>query len=187
MSPLLRRPLLAVASLVVVLAGGVASAANAAPDSAAYCGITWGSQAKAAGQAATAPFSTVRTGRHACFDRVVFEFDGSADGYGVEYVSAIRTDGEGRLLTVAGGAQLQVRLLATVFDDLGHLHYAGAVGAHVASVGGYSTLRDVVYAGCFEGQTTLGVGVRARLPFRVFTLAGPGSHSRIVLDIAHRW
>ena len=30
-------------------------------------------------------------------------------------------------------------------------------------------------AGSFEGQTTLGVGVRARLPFRVFTLAGPGS------------
>ena len=60
-------------------------------------------------------------------------------------------------------------------------------GDHVAAVGGYRTLRDVVYGGCFEGRTTFGVGVRARLPFRVFTLAGPGTRSRIVLDMAHRW
>ncbi len=32
-----------------------------------------------------------------------------------------------------------------------------------------------------------GVGVRARLPFRMFSLAGPGTGSRIVLDVAHRW
>ncbi|MCA1703043.1 MAG: hypothetical protein LC808_07125, partial [Actinobacteria bacterium] len=74
-----------------------------------------------------------------------------------------------------------------VFDQLGHLHYTRFVGDHVANVAGYSTLRDVVYAGCFEGRTSVGVGVRARLPFRVFMLAGPGSGGRIVLDIAHRW
>jgi hypothetical protein len=45
----------------------------------------------------------------------------------------------------------------------------------------------VVFGGSFEGQTLFGVGARARLPFRVFTLAGPGGHSRIVLDVAHRW
>jgi hypothetical protein len=45
----------------------------------------------------------------------------------------------------------------------------------------------VVYAGSFEGYTTLGVGTRARLPFRVFALAGPGGDTRIVVDVAHRW
>ena len=40
-------------------------------------------------------------------------------------------------------------------------------------------------AGSFEGQTTIGLGVRARLPFRVFVLAGPGSGSRLVVDVAH--
>ena len=30
-------------------------------------------------------------------------------------------------------------------------------------------------------------GVRARLPFRVFTLTGPDSGSRLVIDIAHTW
>jgi hypothetical protein len=55
------------------------------------------------------------------------------------------------------------------------------------NVTGYSTFRQVAWAGTFEGQTTVGLGVRARLPFRVFTLAGPGSGSRLVIDVAHRW
>ena len=57
----------------------------------------------------------------------------------------------------------------------------------MADVAGYRTLRDVVYGGTFEGYTTFGVGVRARLPFRVLTLAGPDGGSRIVIDVAHRW
>lgn len=95
----------------------------------------------------------------------------------VAYVPEVRTDGGGSRLTVAGGAVLRVQLKANVFDQLGHLHYDRRVGAHVADVRGYQTLRDVVYGGCFEGRTTFGVGVRARLPFRVFTLAGPGSRT----------
>jgi len=169
--------------LIAVGVGSIGTASAAAP----YCGITWGSLAKAGGTSSTAALGNVRTGRHECFDRVVFDFDGSANGYHVEYVPELRTDGEGRRLTVAGGAILRVTLKANVFDQLGHLHYARADGDHVANVGGYQTLRDVVYAGCFEGETTFGVGVRARLPFRVMSLAGPGSNSRIVLDVAHRW
>ena len=52
---------------------------------------------------------------------------------------------------------------------------------------GRYTLRQVALAGSFEGQTTFGVGVRARLPYRVFLLDGPGNGSRLVLDVAHRW
>ena len=57
-------------------------------------------------------------------------------------------------------------------------------------MGGYDTLRSVVYGGSFEGTTVFGVGVRARLPFRVFTLPGiPGSANgtRVVIDVAHLW
>jgi hypothetical protein len=32
-----------------------------------------------------------------------------------------------------------------------------------------------------------GLGVRARLPFRAFVLAGPADGSRLVVDVAHRW
>jgi hypothetical protein len=33
----------------------------------------------------------------------------------------------------------------------------------------------------------VGLGVRARLPFRVFKLDGPGEGSRLVIDVAHQW
>jgi hypothetical protein len=45
----------------------------------------------------------------------------------------------------------------------------------------------VAWAGSFEGYTRIGLGVRGRLPFRVFTLDGPGAGSRIVIDVAHFW
>jgi len=180
----LRRAIVLLAAAMVALATLVFTASPA--DAGPYCGITWGSQTKAAGEHGTAPLGKVRTGRHDCFDRVVFEIDGPAPGYEVEYVSAVRTQGEGSVVPLAGGAYLNVVLLANVFDELGHLHYSGRVGDRL-DVRGYKTLRDVKFGGCFEGYTTFGVGVRARLPFRVFTLDGPGAHSRIVLDVAHRW
>jgi len=55
------------------------------------------------------------------------------------------------------------------------------------NVSGYTTFRQVAYDGSFEGLTSFGLGVRAKLPFRVFVLAGPGSGSRVVVDVAPRW
>jgi hypothetical protein len=55
------------------------------------------------------------------------------------------------------------------------------------NVAGYSTFRQVAFTGSFEGQTLIGLGVRARLPMRAFVLDGPGDGSRLVIDVAHRW
>ncbi|RKN51361.1 hypothetical protein D7223_05180 [Micromonospora endolithica] len=164
---------------------GPATRAGAAS---AYCGITWGSAERSAGALSSAPLIAVRTGRHDCFDRVVFEFAGPVDGWSVGY-GETWTDGEGLALSpyTAGGALLRVSLRAPAYDD-GHLATVPyRVGDHAVNVLRYDTLRDVVFGGSFEGYTTFAVGVRARLPFRVFVLAGPGTHSRIVLDVAHRW
>ena len=38
-----------------------------------------------------------------------------------------------------------------------------------------------------EYGTGIGLGVRARLPYRVFVLDGSGGGSRLVIDVAHRW
>jgi hypothetical protein len=168
---------------VVATVVAVPARASAAP----YCGIKWGSTPEAVDRFSSAPLVATRTGRHDCFDRVVFEFSGKADGYSVEYVDQVRTDGDGRVLAVAGGGRLRVSLKAPAYDGSGRSTYAHRSGDHVAKVGGYKTLRDVVYGGSFEGYTTFGVGVRARLPFRVFVLDGPGGNSRIVVDVAHRW
>jgi hypothetical protein len=57
-------------------------------------------------------------------------------------------------------------------------------------VGGYRTFRQVAWAGSYEGSTTLALGVRARLPFRVILLPGVAQSDfgpRLVIDVAHRW
>ena len=182
-------------ALVVVLAGlvagagtGTAATTTAAATGLPYCGITWGSAEKAAGTLSGAPLIQVRTGRHDCFDRVVFEFAGPVSGYTVAY-GETWTEGEGLALSpyTAGGELLRVSLQAPAYDDDHRATVPYRVGEHAANVLRFSTLRDVVFGGSFEGYTTFAVGVRARLPFRVFVLAGPGTHSRIVLDVAHRW
>ncbi len=181
----MRRGLVLAAFLVAAVLGSAAAVTASAAQP--YCGITWGSLPKGNDTMSSAALVNVRTGQHPCYDRVVFDFQGPATGYRVGYGAAV-SQGKGDPLSVAGGAQLSVELLEPAYDvETGALTYPHAFGDHVANVAGYRTLRDVVYGGSFEGYTTFGVGVRARLPFRVFTLAGPGTHSRIVLDVAHRW
>lgn len=163
--------------LVALLA--LTGAAIAVPSaSAASCAVAWGSVERTAPALAPAPLVGIRTGRHACVDRVVFDVDGPVGGYTVSYVPAVVQDGSGEVLPVPGGARLQVVLHHPAYDASGAATYA----ARPIGVDGYRTLRSVVFGGSFEGYTTVGVGTRARLPFRVSTLPG-----RIVLDVAHRW
>lgn len=174
--------------LLLVLLLALAGAAVAVPASAAApCATAWGSLPEAAPGVGPAPVVAVRTGRHPCWDRVVFEVDGPASGYSVEYVPVVVQDGSGAALPVPGGARLQVTLHHPAYDEQGNPTLPGRVGRPVLGVNGYPALRSVVDGGSFEGYTTVGVGVRARLPFRAFTLRGPAGHSRIVLDVAHRW
>ena len=72
-----------------------------------------------------------------------------------------------------------------LLSDLGRVRHPSISPVPLPTVPGFSTFRSVTNAGSFEGQTTYGLGVRARLPFRVFTIAG--GHGRIVVDVAHHW
>ena len=144
----------------------------------AFCGQHWGSLTKSDPTMAPGEINGYRTGQHDCYDRLVVDIDGAPGGYQVGYVSQVTADGSGAVVSTPGGAKLQVVVRNPSFAP----HPAGA---RLADVAGYRTFRSVVWAGSFEGQTTLGLGVRARLPFRVFTL--PGAHGRLVVDVAHRW
>jgi hypothetical protein len=184
----MKRLLVLVGALAVLLGGSAtATAGTAVPRAAASCAVTWGSLPEEAGALSTATLLEARTGQHECWDRVVFEFSAPADGYRVAYGDVV-TEGQGQHLNpyVAGGAVIGVSLRAPVFGE-GQPTYPATTGQHVAKVLGYRTLRDVMFGGSFEGYTTFAVGVRATLPFRVFVLSGPGTHSRIVLDVAHSW
>ena len=83
--------------------------------------------------------------------------------------------------------RLRVILRAPAYTAGGQATYRPADKANLVDVDDYRTLRQVAWAGSFEGQSTVGVGVRARLPFRVLVLDGPGDGARLVIDVAHGW
>jgi hypothetical protein len=186
-----RAAALGVAALIGVTVPAVAfatSASGATP----YCGITWGSLAKqvsASNPVSTQPPSlvNVRAGQHPCFDRLVLDVakGGSAR---VRYVTNVLGQGKGDVVPLRGGARLEVVALVPDYNiNTGQGTYRPANRKELVNVGGFRTFRQLAYGGSFEGYTTIGLGVRARLPFRVFGLPGPGERSRIVIDVAHRW
>ena len=170
---------IAVAATIGAMAVLAPSTAQAAP----YCGITWGSLPKEATPGSTALLTNVRVGQHGCYDRLVLDMIGDVHGYSVRYVDQVVFDGSGQPVALRGGARLEViaRAGAEPTDSF------FLPNAEIANVSQYRTFRHVAWAGSFEGQTTVGLGVRARLPFRVFILDGPGNGSRLVIDVAHRW
>jgi hypothetical protein len=158
------------------LVGALGTAASAA------CETPWGSLAKGSlGAYSPGPLERVRTGRQDCYDRLVIEVAGTGFGYRAEYVDQVYHDGSGKLVPLRGGAKLRIIVQA---------HAAAGFPAsspELANVSGYTTFRQLAGAGSFEGQTTLGLGVRARLPFRAFTLPRDGGGTRLVVDVAHTW
>ncbi len=168
----------------VTILGGAPAAAAHAPTG---CDVRWGSLPRQAPAGATAPLLDVRAGRHACYDRLVLDLAGPVAGYTVRYVDQVAEDGSGRPVPLRGGARLLVVVAAPAYDAGYRPTYQPTHRSALVDVTGWRTFRQVAWAGSFEGQTTLGLGVRARMPFRVFTLPGPGDRSRLVVDVAHRW
>jgi len=155
---------------------------------------TWDTAEKTAAPYSTDALYLARVGRHACYDRLVLDVNGATDvGYAVRYVPVVTVDGSGKPLPVAGKAALQVVVHAPPLglDDSGH-----QPGRLFANTGDYlytadqlaqwRSLRAVRFAGFFEGQSTLAVGVREKLPFRVSSRLDSANQVRhLVIDIAH--
>lgn len=180
----MRRLLLLFVSALTLAGLFVAPApASAAPG----CASGWGSIPKVSRARTLAPLTGVRAGRHDCFDRLVLDLAGPVTGYHVGYVERVVMDGSGAPVPLRGDAFLSIAVYAPAYDDGFNPTYTPANRAELADVRDYRTFRQVAWAGSFEGQTTLGLGTRARLPFQVSTLDGPGGGSRIVIDVAHSW
>ncbi len=139
----------------------------------------WGTGAKMAGNAISrAPLYLVRVGKHRCYDLA-------------RYVPHVLSDAAGKPVPVAGAAVLQVVVRAPIWgtDDQGHQpgRKPPAVGADLVSparVAGWSSLAQAKFAGSFEGQTTIALGVRAQLPFRVL-VTGDAAYRHVIVDVAH--
>lgn len=176
------------AGILLVAGLGIGPGATAATAATTpYCGITWGSLADRTVGSSTATISNVRTGEHACYDRMVIDLKGEIKGYDVRYVSAVYTEGQGKRVPLTGAADLRIIVNAPAYNRYGTPTYNPANRLHVRNVSDYRTFEQVAFLGSFEGQSSMGLGVRARLPFRTFVLTGPGDTSRLVIDVAHRW
>ncbi|MEV7180836.1 hypothetical protein [Kitasatospora sp. NPDC093679] len=182
--------------MALVLAGAgavvVPAAASATTPTATVttCPTGWGSLPKAANPATGQhPLTNIRTGQHPCWDRMVLDIPGTTPaghvGYRVQYVPSLIQDGSGRTIPVNGGAILEIVVVAPSYDpSTGAPVYPAKAGQSLPGVDltGYRTFKDAKFGGSFEGQSQVGLGVRARLPFRVFQL-----DNRLVIDVAHSW
>jgi hypothetical protein len=198
MSPTTRILRTTVLAVALVVTPAMASAAPA-PATTNSCSTVWGSLPKYAapvGEQGLQFLLNVRSGQHPCYDRVVFDLTGNDSGpvgYSVEYVDAVANEATGEVVPLAGGARLRVVIAQGSFD------YGSQSSAYIppdttrlVDVAGYRTLRQVEWADTFneaDSTTTMGIGVRARLPMRAFLLPSASQFfgQRLVVDIAHHW
>ncbi|QDY77968.1 AMIN-like domain-containing (lipo)protein [Streptomyces qinzhouensis] len=181
------RRLTTLATALVIASGGLMGTAGAAPVSAeAVCSAVWGSGPKAAPEQRAVPLRNIRTGRHACYDRMVFDITGatSVTGFHVQYVNEFRQDFTGDPIPVAGGAVLEIVVRAPSYDGNMNPTYPGVGKKPLpgVNVAGYQTFRDHKFGTSWEGQTQVGLGVRARLPFQVTR-----TNNQVIVDVAHSW
>ena len=109
------------------------------------------------------------------YDRVVFTFEGSMPGYRVRYVPQV-TGADGRRVPLRGTAFLEV-----AFEPARARDPDGAPTFPAATITPSSPeLRQVRFAGDFEGQVSFGLGVAGRGGFRVSELRNP---TRVAVDV----
>ncbi len=118
-----------------------------------------------------------------CGDQVIFEVSGvSSVGYRIEYKDQLLGIGSGIPIPVRGGAVLVVNLEAPAYDDAGQSTYSPSDRANLVSTAGLSSVRQVAWAGSFEGYSLIGIGVDRIRPFSVSVMAG--SPTRVIVQIS---
>jgi hypothetical protein len=118
---------------------------------------------------------SVQTAEGDGHDRVLFTFEGSMPGYRVRYVPRV-TDRGGRRLPLPGEAFVEVTFEpAQARDPDGKPTFPTGT-----LTPGSPALRQVRFAGDFEGQVSFGLGVAGRGGFRVSELRNP---TRVAVDV----
>ena len=129
---------------------------------------------------AGAYLTAIRTGQHAGFDRVVFEFSGGLPAYDVTVVQTVYADPKGDEVPLAGQARLRVvfRGASAWCPQPARKTYTGPS----VLTPFYPRLLVVSAAGDFEQVLSFGIGLAANGGYHAYTLTGP---DRVVLDVSH--
>jgi LPXTG-motif cell wall-anchored protein len=164
----IRRVVVAGAAVGVLLVG-------TAPPSAAS--DAFGTQPVVVSHEPAVPSTTITsvgTGIHDGYDRVVITTAGLVSNYAVKFVSTPVNSPKGDRAAVPGSAFVTVTVSPVTWTQ--PLPFP----AHIDVNG--PELLAVVRTEQFEGYVTLTLGLHSRTAFRVFTLSGP---DRLVVDVAH--
>lgn len=118
------------------------------------------------------------------YDVIVFNVSSLTDvQFKAEYVDApdrIVTEGKGDPVNLFGMADLRLIIQAPANGNL----FNGF--DYRASAEDYGVLRQVKYAGSFEGQTTFGIGVDHKVRFAVESeLGGSSGTDKVIVYLAH--
>jgi hypothetical protein len=128
----------------------------------------------------TALLIDVRAARHEGFDRLVFEFRNVLPGYDVRYVSRpVRQDGSGRIVAIAGGSVVRIRMENALDADLSQASAPLTYTGPQRFTPGTPEIVELARSGGFEGVLTWVAGLQDPVDFRVTTLAEP---PRLIVD-----
>jgi hypothetical protein len=161
-------------------AASAPSSATPAPSSATPAPSSAAPAPSRACPAAGTYLTAIRTGQHAGFDRVVFEFSGGLPAYTASVVQAVYTDPKGDVVPLAGQVQLRVVFrgaTAWCAAPAGQTYAGPSVITPY-----YPRLLTVSAAGDFEQVLSFGIGLAAPGSYRIYALTGP---DRVVLDAGH--
>lgn len=161
------------------------------PDTEVSC--NWGiGILQGGGDTVTSAIYSVRVGRHACYERVVFDLNGAAQevAYDVEY-GPVSTEGKGDTLTIPGATSLRVVMQAPAlgYDSQGHqpgklLAQVGDYVVQPSAVQGWQSLRGVRFGGTFENQSVFLIGVAAQRGVHVSVIVDQNQVTHMIVDVA---
>lgn len=164
---------------------GAPGTGTAGAGEAAACSTPWGSTGESAGVLSTAALRGVRSGQHACSDRWSSTWAGRGWATpSATWLPCARRAAVTSCRCAAGRACRWTCCTRRTTPVAGRP--TSRRTRELAPTAGYRTLQQSAWGGSVEGQTTVGVGVRARLPFRAFALHTT-TGSELVVDVAHRW
>lgn len=126
----------------------------------------------------------MRVGRHDCYERFVFQMQGtgSQPWWTVGYADPLTGDASGEPIEMRGAADLGILIgVWTVTDFPGRpVEWPPFTGPDDIITSGYIAIKQAINLYAFEGITQIGIGLDKQRPFRVQWLDGP---PRLVVDV----
>ena len=129
----------------------------------------------------TGPVTDLYPSPGECFDTIVFDINTQGQpGFVARYVPQVTYDGSGEPVPLFGLADIQLSIFAPIDNYELWNGYEFVTGSE------YGSLRNIKFAGSFEGVTSFGIGVKDKVPFAVdYVSGGSAGTGKVIVRLAH--